>query len=73
MSEIEDNKHGRREYDELELVDTTNRLTLEELQELKRLANLSKISRIFVIAILAIVSTLGLSSIVEWFGAHFKW
>lgn len=73
MPNTTDPKLGRRDYDELEVVDVTNKLTTEELAELKRLASLSKTSRMFVIAVIAIVSTLGLPTIIDWFGRHIKW
>lgn len=71
--EEDEMRMGRREYDELQVVDTTNVLTKEELQELKRLASLSKTARVFVIAAMAIVSMIGFPVVIEWFHKHVSW
>lgn len=68
--EEDEMKLGRRTYDELQVVDTANVLTKEELHELKRLAQLSRSTRIVVAVLFAVVSTLGIPSVMEWFHKH---
>jgi len=73
LNEEDEMRMGRREYDELQVVDTTNVLTKEELQELKRLASLSKTARFFVLGLMAIVSLVGLPAIISLIQKHFTW
>ena len=69
-NEEDEVKLGRRDYDELQIVDTTNILTVDELQELKRLAQLSRSTRVVVAILFAVVSTLGVPYIFDWFHKH---
>ena len=71
--EEDDMRLGRRDYDGLQVIDTENLLTKDELQELKRLASLSRTARIFVIAAMALVSMVGFPAIIEWFHKHVSW
>jgi hypothetical protein len=65
--------NGRRDMDNLKVVNTDEALTLDELRELKRLAQLSKTSRTVAIAVMALVSIVGLPAIIQWAGKHVNW
>lgn len=54
------------------IVDTSDRLTLEELRELKKLAQLSRTTRVAVSIMFAIVGTLGLPVVLGWFNKHWN-
>ncbi len=61
---------GRRSTDNLEVIDTSNILTLEELTELKKLAQMSKVAKIIIGIVIGIVSMFGVSRIFEWIGKY---
>jgi len=54
----------------LEIIDTSENLTYEELAELKRIVALSKISKVLVGIILGIISLFGLPEIFNWLSKH---
>jgi hypothetical protein len=62
--------NGRRAMDDLELVDTSHKLTYEELTELKKLAQLSKSTRIVFGVIFGVLTVLGIPTIISWFNKH---
>lgn len=61
----EDNRVG------LEVIDTSNALTKEELLELKKLASLTKATKLFVGIAIGVVSALGVQPLFEWIAKHF--
>lgn len=66
--------HGRREYDaEADIVDTTHKLTYDEVAELKRLAQLSKTTRAIVVVLLAVVSAFGFPALFDMVQRHLHW
>lgn len=58
------------EEESLQVVDTSDVLTKEELLELKKLASLSKTTRTFFAFAMAIVALFGIDKIVEIVGKH---
>ena len=56
--------------DNLEIVDTSDVLTKDELLELKRLASLSKTTRTFFVFAMALVAIFGIDRLVDFLQAH---
>lgn len=54
--------------DHLEVVDTSDRLTKDELRELKSLAQMSKTAKWFAATGIGLVSLFGMDKLAEWFG-----
>ena len=51
----------------VEIIDTSRGLTLDELRELKKLASLSKATKYIVGAVMGVVGITGLPTLLEWF------
>jgi hypothetical protein len=64
---------GRREYDDPDIIDTTHKLTYDEVVELKRIAQLSKTTRAFVVVLMAIVTLIGVPTVLSWTQKHLGW
>jgi len=58
------------EKKDIELVDTTDVLTKDELKELKKLAQASKIVKWLVVTVFGVVSLLGVDRITAFFVEH---
>lgn len=58
------------EKESLEIVDTRNVLTVEELQELKRLVNMSKTARTVIAIVIGGVMLIGGDKLIELVQAH---
>lgn len=58
------------EKKDIELVDTTDVLTKDELRELKKLAQASKIVKWFVVTVFGVVSLFGVDKITAFFVEH---
>ena len=58
------------EKKDIELVDTTDVLTKDELRELKKLAQASKIVKWLVVTVFGVVSLLGVDKITAFFVEH---
>jgi len=57
---------------DLQLIDTEDALTVEELRELKKLASLSKTTRVVFGVIFGVLALTGIQPVLEWFTTHFK-
>ena len=64
---------GRREYDDPDIVDTTYKLTYEEVVELKRIAQLSKTTRAVVVILMSLVALIGVPTVMGWTQKHLGW
>lgn len=71
--EEENVSRGRREYDDADIVDTTYKLTFDEVIELKKIAQLSKMTKTLVFFFMGVVSFIGIPSIFSWIQRHFTW
>ena len=58
------------EKENLEIIDTKNVLTVEELQELKRLVNMSKTARTVIAIVIGGVMLIGGDKLIELVQAH---
>ena len=54
--------------DHLEVVDTSDKLTKDEVKELKALAQMSKTAKWFIATGIALVSLFGMDKLAAWFG-----
>lgn len=52
----------------LEVIDTTDKLTKDEIKELKGLAQMSRTAKWFVATGIALVSLFGMDKLAAWFG-----
>ena len=64
---MSNNKH---EIENLEIVDTSEKLTIEELQELKKLAHMSKFSRTLIAIVIGFLGVVGVPAVLEWVSKH---
>lgn len=56
------------EKDHLEVVDTSDRLTKDELKELKSLAQMSRTAKWFFAIAIGAISLFGMDKLAVWFG-----
>jgi hypothetical protein len=57
---------------DLQLIDTEDALTMEELRELKKLANLSKTTRVVFGVIFGILALTGINPFITWLSTLFS-
>jgi len=52
----------------LKVVDTSDKLTLDEVKELKNLAQMSRTAKWFIATVIAAISLFGMDKLAAWFG-----
>lgn len=69
MNDVED--QGHKDFNRLDLIDTSRGLTIEELTEIKQLVALSKTSKMVVGIIFGTITLFGIPEIFSWLSKHF--